>query len=95
MITAAGCGGIPCPDCGCFERSVLETRHRVKTSSVYRRCLCSNCGARYTTQEQLASKQRSSASRTDRLRRAAALDQITRIERSLTTLRQTLPPISA
>lgn len=91
-MNETGCGGIPCPDCGCPERSVLETRHRVKTSSIYRRCLCSQCGARYTTQEQLAGKQASSTSRADRLQRATALDQITRIERSLTVLRRTLPP---
>ena len=71
--------GTPCPDCG----------------SIYRRCFCRRCGTRYTTREQLVGKTAAKTrddDRASRLRRAAILDQIDRIERSLAVLKRNLPP---
>lgn len=88
--------GTPCPDCGSIERGVIESRPRAG-GSIYRRCFCRRCGTRYTTREQLVGQpitRTRDEQRADRLRRAAILDQIDRIERSLAALKRNLPPIN-
>jgi hypothetical protein len=93
-ISGSSCGGIPCPQCGLFERSIIETRPRAKAFSIYRRCLCSNCGTRFTTQEQLATRRRPVKQARLQLQLQAQLDalhQIERIERNLAALRRSLP----
>lgn len=41
--------GITCPACKSVERDVIESRRL--SGQVRRRCICKNCGARYTTYE--------------------------------------------
>lgn len=43
-------GGISCPDCGCRDLRVLETRHPAP-GQVHRRRQCRHCGKRMTTVE--------------------------------------------
>lgn len=56
--------GIECPECGSQVRNVLESRKA--NHQVRRRCLCVECGARYTTYELRADEW-------DALQRRAAL----------------------
>jgi transcriptional regulator NrdR family protein len=87
--------GTPCPDCGSIERGVIESRPRAG-GSIYRRCFCRRCGTRYSTREQLVGEAVTKTpddNRAERLRRAAMVDQIDRIERSLAILKRNLPPI--
>ena len=42
-----------CPDCGCTEDKVLETRVSKNKDIVRRRRECTGCGLRFSTQEEL------------------------------------------
>ncbi len=42
-----------CPDCGCTEDKVLETRVSKNKDIVRRRRECTGCGVRFNTQEEL------------------------------------------
>ena len=42
-----------CPDCGCTEDKVLETRVSKNKDIVRRRRECTSCGLRFSTQEEL------------------------------------------
>lgn len=81
--------GMPCPECGCPGRLVLESRWRPSSRAIYRRCACPDCNARYSTYETLNGDPRPSAkpAKTSSL---AAASQIERIERSLAALRRLL-----
>ena len=43
--------GVPCPQCKRTDRQVIETRGVKRTQTIRRRCLCTNCGYRYSTYE--------------------------------------------
>jgi len=42
-----------CPDCGCFEDKVVETRESKEKNYIRRRRECLQCGKRYTTYEKI------------------------------------------
>ncbi len=49
--------GLECPECGCFESTVVWIRHRSYTlqnepvTKTVRKRECAHCGARFTTKE--------------------------------------------
>ena len=45
-----------CPNCGCLEDKVLETRHIGEGNSIRRRRECISCSYRFTTYEQIEDK---------------------------------------
>lgn len=49
MPRSSDATGIQCPSCKHTSRRVIESRQALKI--VYRRCLCENCGERYSTHE--------------------------------------------
>lgn len=81
--------GIACPECGHDDRQVLETRPRVKTRSIYRRCICLRCGARFPTSEVLSSelaRSRPGPAAANARRLAELGDRLTTIQRNLDRL---------
>lgn len=80
--------GITCPSCGATARNVLESRRL--PDRVRRRCVCSGCGARFTTYELRYDQITARIDAVAATRAAKLLDRFQAVEASLATLRQHL-----
>lgn len=76
--------GIRCPNCGNRNRQVIESRKRI--GEVYRRCVCSKCGHRYSTCERLEIV----ADSAHVFALTGLLEQLTKAEEQLAALRDAI-----
>ena len=81
MTRSSTDGGIRCPHCEHHSRQILETRRYA--NRVYRRCVCSHCGDRFSTNEVLDNQPDSAHV----LTLTQLLERLTDVQNQLSTIR--------